>query len=729
LLKGEHVKIKTASIVALLFVSRLFAQELDFEDRLNLVPPGTDRSDPLLQLGYLDVTKKPYLADPSGTNDSTEAIQKAINDARDFQYVCFFPKGVYLVSDTISCEQTVYKRDQPSAHDGGTQHYWGDRNRPTVLIGSKKDGRPLIKINPASVKFQDKTNPKPLVWVWAQTRNDVPGTKEPEWGKEQPNISFNQIFQGIDIDVSGHPGAAGIKHTGSQGCSLSDVKINAEGAFAGMINCPGQGGGTYNIEVKGGDYGLWADNESRFPMLAGLVCRGQKKAFVHHAGLVAPLLIAGFHFEGSPECAVSLVDNRAGTGTTLVDGIISFTRPGGQIFSVVQDENLVLENVFCRNAGTVVHDEKIKQPEEWSLIEKFARCNKNSKSWYNGDVTDKTLFIQSKASTPPDWDSIKYKHIWDDRTFPFFEDTDAVNIKALGAKGDGQTDDTAVFQVALKQHPKLFVPRGIYIISDTLVLEANTALFGVSRLTSEIRAASGWGKANTPIITTVDDKNARTCLSDLFISSLDTGEEFCSLHWKAGRHSIVRNVFTGLVGWDYKERGGKLFYTFLITGSGGGRWYAVNPEEATATKHTGHPDYRKILIKDTTEPLVFYSLNTERIRADYQAEILNAKNVMIYYYKSEAATLGKHNTHTPVVKISGSDNISIYNMSGNVRLSDQKSMITVEKSSNVTVTCAKSFKPTTEFSVLTLDGKPIVPGDRGCAYFYNGRIGDGSAAQ
>jgi hypothetical protein len=477
------------------------------------------------------------------------------------------------------------------------------------------------------------------------------------------------------------------------------VKINAEGAFAGMFNCPGQGGGTFNIEVSGGDFGVWIDQKARFPLLAGLVCRNQKKAFVYHAGLVAPLLIAGFSFEGSPECAVSLVDNKAGTGTTLVDGIISFTKPGGRIFAVKQDENLVMENVFCRNAETVIDGEKISPPADWVLVEKFARCNKNSISWYSGVATDKTLFVEIGDCSVPNWSQIKYKHIWDDKKFPFFEDSDAVNIKDLGAKGDGVSDDTAVFQMALKNHPKIFVPRGVYILSDTLTLGADTALFGVSRIISELRAAKGWGSANTPVITTVDDKTATTCLANVSISALDDGEDFSTLHWKSGRNSMVRNVYSQLIGWDDGVKGGKLFYSYSITGSGGGRWYVVNREEGWFTRHTGNREHRQLLVKDTTEPLALYSLNTERIMADYQAEIRNAKNVSIYYYKSEAGILGKHNTFTPVLKISDSDNISVYNMGGNVRLSDQKSMVTIENSINVKVTCAKSAKPAAVFNV------------------------------
>jgi hypothetical protein len=56
-------------------------------------PAGVDTGDRLLQLGCLDVTKTPYLADPTGTNDSTDAIQRAVNDSRDCGLVCFFPGG------------------------------------------------------------------------------------------------------------------------------------------------------------------------------------------------------------------------------------------------------------------------------------------------------------------------------------------------------------------------------------------------------------------------------------------------------------------------------------------------------------------------------------------------------------------------------------------------------------------------------------------------------------
>jgi hypothetical protein len=57
------------------------------------LPKEFDRSDRLFQLGLLDVTKTPYSADPTGDVDSTAAIQRAVNDARDHGWSVSFRRG------------------------------------------------------------------------------------------------------------------------------------------------------------------------------------------------------------------------------------------------------------------------------------------------------------------------------------------------------------------------------------------------------------------------------------------------------------------------------------------------------------------------------------------------------------------------------------------------------------------------------------------------------------
>ena len=52
----------------------------------------------------------------------------------------------------------------------------------------------------------------------------------------------------------------------------------------------------------------------------------------------------------------------------------------------------------------------------------------------------------------------------------------AVSVKVLGAKGDGSTDDTAVFQSALENYRKVYVPGGTYKLSGELVIGLNCQL-------------------------------------------------------------------------------------------------------------------------------------------------------------------------------------------------------------------------------------------------------------
>jgi hypothetical protein len=54
-----------------------------------------------------------------------------------------------------------------------------------------------------------------------------------------------------------------------------------------------------------------------------------------------------------------------------------------------------------------------------------------------------------------------------------------VNLRTLGAKGDGTTDDTEVFRKAIAEHRAIYLPSGYYVVTDSLTLKPDTVLIGL----------------------------------------------------------------------------------------------------------------------------------------------------------------------------------------------------------------------------------------------------------
>lgn len=74
-----------------------------------------------------------------------------------------------------------------------------------------------------------------------------------------------------------------------------------------------------------------------------------------------------------------------------------------------------------------------------------------------------------------------------------------VNVKQLGAKGDGETDDTLSIQKAIDTEKNVYLPNGTYLISDTLQGGTRTHI-------------SGEDKSNTTIKYNVQEQNGKYIL-------------------------------------------------------------------------------------------------------------------------------------------------------------------------------------------------------------------------
>lgn len=686
-----------------LFVLSLLAAIVMFSDGIAYaeLPPEFDRSDPFYRLGLLDVTKPPYLADPTGQQDSTAAIQRAVNDARDHWLVCFFPEGTYLISDTISCEQQVAKLDRPRHVDGGTQHYW-PVHRPIVLMGSTRGERPALKLSKAARGFGDPDKPKVAIYIWAQTWFDAPGKEEPTWGVEQPNISFDHVFKGIDIDVSGHAGAIGIRHSGSQGSSMQDITIRADGAYAGMSNCCGQGGGTYNVDVTGGRYGIVIEPSSRFPILTACQFQGQTDAAIRYAkgGSQVPTLLVGCRISPAGNTAIDMTTERSYAGVSMVDCIVEVPRKG-TLFRTGRGANIYLEDTVVRGVASIrTGDVELPSLDSWIKVRRYSTHNVHGATLINEKLGAESVAQWQLLDESPDFETLATKHY---EGTPSFEDDDTVSVREFGAKGDGETDDTEAFRAAIVAHDKVFLPSGNYVLSGELRFRPNTHLFGLSR--SFVALGRGDDRRRGPaperaprtdslIIETANDAKAAPGLSFLTLRG--------QVRWQSGRGAIMLARAP-----------------LQISGAGGGRFYGVMA--------MGRP----FVLEGIRQPTRFYSLNVERVTTNPQSTIRECGNIRVYYFKVESGTIQRENAgdaNTPC-RIVDSRDIRVYCMYGNVTRLVDRPMLEVVNSTDILVAQLKAFRPGNFPHVTeTSDGdRNVIPSSKTCALFMRDGGGNNDA--
>jgi hypothetical protein len=138
----------------------------------------------------------------------------------------------------------------------------------------------------------------------------------------------------------------------------------------------------------------------------------------------------------------------------------------------------------------------------------------------------------------------------------------------------------------------------------------------------------------------------------------------------------------------------------VIEGNGGGKWYGLWNEGFNPGTET--PDYRRLTVKNTTQPLSFYMLNLEHAVGDYQAEFVNVRNVDVFSYKAEG--------NKPLVKISNSKHIRMIGFGGNAMAFANTSSVVVENSEDfVLASMMFQQRPKGAGSPTTFDGVAVDP--------------------
>lgn len=649
---------------------------------INAAIPQSAKDDPRYALGYLVVSHYPGV-NPDGTGDSRAGIQQAIDDAMDNQLVVFFPPGTYQVSDVLKCYYWTFWNPNTNAP------YNPPGRKAHILIGSNLgDARPVIKLAANAPGFDNPSNPRPLI-VWrmftainengvTKVEPDNPFNGDPPNFRDQPNIIFAWHVRNIDLDLGGNPGAIGGVFRAAQYCGIADMKINATGAYAGIYGVPGRNSFISNIEIEGGRFGIHNDGSTAGSVLFGARLYNQTESAIVTKDF-CPYSIVGFHIKTSAPIAVngSSTYNNVGYSTmTLVDGKIEMMNEGIAINNLI-GKDIHVSNVYIKGAGSLVKNASLSPLEgsnDWLRIIEYTYNNQrtpsgnsifNSFSIINGVVSqDPEPLTRVESAEPPE--NLLDRHLMG--SLPVWEGQNdgTINVKSppYNAKGDGTSDDWAAIQGAINASANgwVFLPKGNYVISQTLALKPNTRMIGLDQNYAVLISSPTWvGGQTRYMVESANDPDAATFFG--FIGLDDQAATVSSttggyIHWKAGKNSTIMMVRNGKKWGSYYGKYPR--YEFHFSANAGGR-HMISPHYPPAGDHVGG---RLIFIEGTNQPLTFYGLNVESNKPtsslpdmaiiNSNIEIQSSSNIRIHSIKREG------NSSTLVIL--NSQNIGVYGL-------------------------------------------------------------------
>jgi len=390
----------------------------------------------------VEVTHERFGARADGIADDTVALQKAIDSVQEEtgEGVVLVPEGRYRLTATLYV--------WPGIRVIG----YGAR-RPTFVLGARAPG------------YQDPQKPGYLVFF---------AGRRPKDGGPPPDANpgtFYSALGNVDLEIGeGNPGAVGVRARYAQHCFTSHVEFRTGSGLAGVHE-----GGNVAEDVRfvGGEYGIWTGTPSPGWQYTLVDARfeGQRRAAIREQA--AGLTLIRPHFRDVPT-AIDIDPGRPDDLFVKDARLENVTGPAVIVSLEKSPRTQVnMENVACRGVATFAlfreSGRTLAAPAGAYVVKAFSHGLHYADLLAPGET--KTVFDASAVPAlpppvPSDLPPLPPGDTW-------------VSARALGARGDGATDDTAALRRAIDAHRTVFLPMGHYVVTDTLTLRPDSVLVGL----------------------------------------------------------------------------------------------------------------------------------------------------------------------------------------------------------------------------------------------------------
>jgi hypothetical protein len=459
---------------------------------------------------YLIPANFPVRAD--GKADDTAAIQQAIDKEEETndEGIVFIPSGRYRLTKTI--------------------HIW-----PGIRLIGYGATRPVLLVAPNTPYFQNA--PAYMVFFTGNYPRHGGGSNgESEIHDANPG-TFYSAMSNVDIEIQGgNPGAVGVRARYAQHCYLAHMDFHIGSGLAGIHD---GGNVAQDVHFFGGQYGIWTRKPSpgwQFTVIDATF-EGQREAAIreHEAGLT----LIRPQFRNLP--AAITIDPGYAEELWIKDGRLDGVT--GPAFIISNENNahteINMENLVCRDVPVfAAYRESGRQIAGKGPIYEVKTF---SHGLHFDDIGDTPAIrdiyqVSASADVPPPVKSdildLPPMSTW-------------VNIRSLGARGDGLTDDTEVLKKAIAQHRAIYFPTGQYLVTGTITMKPDTVLIGlhpsITRifLADSTPAFQGVGEAKPLLEAPQGGANIVTGIG-LYTNGINP--RAVAAKWMAGTDSMMNDV-------------------------------------------------------------------------------------------------------------------------------------------------------------------------------------------